>query len=77
MLWDGMERVGMVAGQAEGTMDPEIPVGLGDKSPFDNQQLIEQTILDLTQTTTCYSRVVKDVIRHRVYNIVGKRVSRR
>ena len=39
----------MVAGQAEGTMDPEIPVGLGDKSPFDNQQLIEQTILDLTQ----------------------------
>ena len=48
-LWDGMERVGMVAGHAEGTMDPEIPVGLGDKSPFDNQQLIEQTILDLTQ----------------------------
>jgi hypothetical protein len=49
MLWDGTERVGMVARQAEGTMDPEISVGLGDKSPFDNQQLIEQTILDLTQ----------------------------
>ena len=49
MLWDGTERVGMVAGQAEGTMDPEIPIGLEDKSPFDSQQLIEQTILDLTQ----------------------------
>ena len=49
MLWDDTERVGMVAGQAEGTIDPEIPVGLGDKSPVDNQQLIEQTILDLTQ----------------------------
>ena len=49
MLWDGTERVGMVAGQAEGTMDPEVPIGLENKSPFDSQQLIEQTILDLTQ----------------------------
>ena len=49
MLWDGTERVGMVAGQAEGTMDPEIPIGPGNKSQFDSQQLFEQTILDLTQ----------------------------
>ena len=49
LLWDGTERIGIVSGQAEGTMDPEIPIGSGDKSPFDSQQLIEQTILDLTQ----------------------------
>ena len=30
-------------------MDPEIPIGLEDKSQFDSQQFIEQTILDLTQ----------------------------
>ena len=48
-LWDGTERIGEIAGQADGTIDPEVPIPTEEKSPFDGQQLIEQTILDLTQ----------------------------
>ena len=38
-----------MAGQADGTTDPKTPIPGVEKSSFDSQQLIEQTILDLTQ----------------------------
>ncbi len=44
-IFDGTERVGYVAGSRE---EEETPIPEEEKSPFDGQQLIEQSICDLT-----------------------------